>query len=247
MKVIRPWFSLLALAASFSHSSFGADTLALWTFENPGFPGGSNAVVVGSTLTGIQAEQGNGVLNVVHSNALTAYSFPTGNGSAQSLGIDHWTGGDYMEVKLSTVGYTNIILQFDRVIDAFAPTNFSIWYATNGEASLTRITTDSPYFVEGSRGPFWNPTNRSTLYFRIYNFTSVKSLANQPDLWVRVVDDTVPLLNGVVRFDNLQVSGTPIPIPEPCGTSFCLVALVSAFTIRRRAKSAVRMQNHKLQ
>jgi hypothetical protein len=126
---------LAALGMGFGHA-VRANILADWTFETsqPTTSGPANAelgVNAGATspATGF------------HASALTAYSSPSGNGSAHSFDSNLWAVGDYYQFSTPTLGNTNFSVSWDQVsadvttgLGKQGPGEFTLQYNLDGGA-----------------------------------------------------------------------------------------------------------------
>ena len=200
-------------------------TIAQWTFETlpsafaytPG-----NGVSTTNFLADAGAQVGTAALTGLH-NATPAFGrwrvfFPrTGCLSSRSLSMAGWTNvpGDYYQVLVSTVGYTNINFFLNHYSSATGPRDFKIVYSTDG-STFTQCGT----YTAGNAA--W-----TTNYF---DFSSYTDMANKSTLYFRVVDNSTTSANagtvgtgGTSRIDNVTVGGTvpgaPSIITPPQGVT----------------------------
>src|SRR6185312_5758461 len=235
--VIKTFLGLTFVAiglAAFSPQASAQTTIAKWTFE------GVNSALsyvpgAGNSTTNFYADQGTqaGIAAITgkHSGFGTpTYSSPAGNGSARSLSANGWTNnpGDYWQIAVSTVGFTNIILTFDAVGSGTGPRDFKVMYSTDG-ANFTQFSTN--YTILSA--PSWSSGTAQTVETYTYDFSSITSLANTNSVLIRLVDIStnnaggasggIVLAAGSSRLDNVLVAGTiagpPQIITQPPNTT----------------------------
>ncbi len=198
----------IAGLALLSGQSF-ATTIANWTFETlpstfaytPG-----NGVSTTNFPADAGAQAGIAALTGKHTANPTwgtgAYSSPAGCLSSRSLSMAGWTNvpGDYFQVVVSTVGYTNISLSFNQYSSGTGPRDFQVLYSTDGSIF-------TPFATYTSGNAVWT-TN-------VFDFSSITALANASAVYIRLVDNSITSASGgtvgssgTSRIDNVIVAGT---------------------------------------
>lgn len=139
-------------------------------------------------------------------------SYPTISASPKTAGI---------QIAVSTVGYSNIVLDFDQRLSNTAANTWVLQY-TSDISIPTPIWTDAQTFTftpaPSGTGDTW--------YSRSYDFSAITALNNNPNAGFRVVSDfgnaTQYLAarststysgTGTSRFDLIKVSSLPSVIP----------------------------------
>src|SRR5262249_25623965 len=88
--------------------------VAQWDFENIVHP-----QPAGASYGPIAASAGTGSASGTHASSATAWGNAgasiAGNGSAQSFSSNTWAVGDYYQFQTSTLGLSNIGIQFDQI------------------------------------------------------------------------------------------------------------------------------------
>ena len=200
--------------------------ISQWTFETNPPPDLSNSMM-GPSVT---ADVGNGTATGFHASALTDWSTPAGNGSANSYSSNTWAPADYYQFSLSTVGFTGIWVTFSQTSSATGPTSFELQYSTNGGTSFTTFTT----YTVGTAG--WNTTTYNPASQYVFDLSSITALNENAAIAFRLVNLSSPAAGGTSRVDDFYVSqGGPIVIPEPAtyllfgiGLLFCAQRFRSA-------------------
>ncbi len=201
-------------AASFMVCPASADVLAQWTFEvnTPA------DVTDSAAISSILAEVGTGTASGSHASALSDWTTPVGNGSANSLSVNTWGVGDYFQFSLGSVGYSGIGISFDQVSSSTGPRDFYLAYSTDGSA-FTQF--GSGYVVLANSAPN-NWSSGTPIATTTYNFdlSSISTLNNAPAIYFRLVDASTVAANGTTvaasgtgRVDNFTVTFTPVPEP----------------------------------
>src|ERR1700690_3887200 len=122
----------------FSHKASAQTTIAQWTFESSGLGSSSPTELPGAntSTTNFYAELGTqaGIAAITGKHLGSAtYSSPAGNGSAKAFSANTWTNvGDYYQILVNAVGFTNLSLTFDAVGSATGPRDFIVKYSTDG-------------------------------------------------------------------------------------------------------------------
>ena len=212
-----------------------ADILAQWTFE-VNTPGDATDA---AAISGILADVGAGTGSALHASAVTDWTTPAGNGSANSLSGNTWGVGDYFQFSLSTLNYTGVGLSFDQVSSGTGPRDFYLAYSTDG-SSFTQF--GSSYVVLANTAPnSWSSGTPILTTTYTFDLSSITALDNSPAVYFRLVDSsTVSANNGTVavggtsRVDNFTVTATAVPEPG----AFALVGgfgLLMLYFKRRRS------------
>lgn len=227
---------LIILLSAFTVStviSTRADIIAQWTFEinTPADLADS------TTISGIAADIGSGTASGVHASAVSDWSTPAGNGSANSLSVNNWGVGDYFQFQVSTLGYTGIGLSFDQTSSSTGPRDFELAYSTDGSL----FTVHSPYTVlQNGLTPnaSWNGTTSSSAYSFSFDLSGVSALDNQATVFLRLVNTSTTAVNGnpvaltgTDRVDNFTVLS---PVPEPSTAVLAILGGLLGFAFLRR-------------
>lgn len=231
----RTIFPLLAAGLVTTASSQAATVLSSWTFET-----NTPADLTDNTTSpSVVAESGvfttGYVASGVHVSALTDWSTPTGNGSLNSFSTNNWAIGDYYQFSTSTVGYSEILLQFAQTSSSTGPGEFKVAYQVNGGgytdfANYTVLPNQAGAPGLGN----WNGTTKITGYNYTFDLSSITALdeATSVDfrLIVRTNADAAPpgtiAAAGTSRVDNVSIIAV---VPEPSAAvlgSLGLLALV---------------------
>jgi hypothetical protein len=207
-----------------------ADTLADWTFEST-LPSGTGPY---------SPEIGSGSATAV---GLGTISSPAGNGSSHSFSANGWNvGTSYYQFQVSTIGYNNLTLSYDQTSSNTGPGLFNLEYTTDGVNFFT-IASGYSVLANASPNPVWNVTTSSSLYNFSYNLSSITGLNNQSVVDFLIVDASTTSANGATvagtgtdRVDNVIVSGTVAPVPEPSTLALCALGAVGGLLrLRRKA------------
>lgn len=235
MKLISTKKHLAATAfiAVFCAASIAnAGIITQWTVETPTTPADTTA----ATGPSVSASTGTGTLNGVHA-ASSAWTTPSGNGSAESYSVNTWAVGDYYQIQTSTLGSSNIGLQFDQTSSNTGPRDFKVQYfdGTNYvDAGYTYAV-----LANASPNPTWNATTSSAIYTNFVNLSAIVALNNSASISLRLVDTSTVSANGgtvaaagTSRLDNVSVFDN---VPEP-SCLFLAIAAVMAIGGYRRGK-----------
>jgi hypothetical protein len=190
-----------------------------WTFETS-----PPADVTGATIGGILADSGTGTASGVHASASTAWSTPSGNGSANSLSSNNWAVNDYYQFQISTVGFEDIIVSWDHARSSTGPGTFDFAYSVDNGTTFTVGLND--YTVGVSTSPTaWNGTTGFPAYSNSVNLSSVTALDQAPSVLFRLIAVAAPsAATGTNRVDNFAVNGSIAAIPEPSAYLFGALA-----------------------
>lgn len=227
-----------AILTALTATSVKATDISLWTFETS-LPLATDS----ATLTGVTAEGGvsPGTASGVHASALTDYSNPAGNGSAESFSANNWAVGDYYQFQVSTIGFTGIGVSYDQISSSTGPGQFNFQYSTDGSLFTT---VGSTYSVLVNAAPdLWSSGIPVTTTSFFYDLSTVTALNNQAAVYFRLTDASTVAANGgpvattgTDRVDNFLVMTPPVnPVPEPSTVVLAsLGGLVALMAIRRR-------------
>jgi hypothetical protein len=177
------------------------------------------------------------------------------------VGTNGWSstapiGSQGAQFLVSTVGHSDISLQFDLDATSQGEANLAVEYTTNGGATWSlaptldsngdsgitvQLNTLSPYTVHGQ---YFQASGTETWHNRLTaDFSNVVGVANNPNFGIRLVNASTgadcvnltgqPLNNtsGNWRFDEVDVSGAPLPAPvvtaQPTGQAATVGSSVS--------------------
>lgn len=208
MKKILLTLAAMALAANFSH----AQVIALWTFE-------------GETLN---PEDGTGVATLGTGGS---QSFPAGWGSMDSWSSNGWDVNDYFQFQVSTVGFSNIGVQWEQMGSNTGPAHFALAYSLDG-------VTFTNFGTYGVTNDGWNTTVTPAESVKGFDLSSITELNEAETVYFRLVmTDTISINGGTVastgtaRVDNFTVT----VVPEPGTVTLVGVGLAAVlFGVRRR-------------
>ena len=191
-----------------------ADNLADWTFEGTTI---TNTTATdfsyGPADTGLQT--GGSASGGHHASTATVWSGPAGNGSVQSMSVNHWGVGDYFQFSLSTLNYASLTISFDATGSSTGPTDFTLQYSTNGTtfSNFANYTVTLATWVTNG-----TPQTASNYSF---DLSAVTSLDNISTAYFRLTDASTTSIGGgtvgttgTSRVDNFIVSGAST-VPEP--------------------------------
>jgi hypothetical protein len=222
------------------------DLIANWTFET-NTPANLTDV---ASQTGLSPDTGSGTAGGVHASALTDWTTPPGNGSAESFNSNRWAIGDYYEFSVATTGFEDIQVSWDQARSSQGPTTFDFSYSVNGGAFVTALDDYSVLISETSAGPPatepWDAlTPRQSAFTFTVDLSSALTLNNAANVAFRLTGVSTPSsANGTVRVDNFLVEGTAIvAVPEASsfvfGGAICTVAGLWSWRQRRRRDAAL--------
>jgi len=221
---------LLSLTTTMIVTSLQAQTtIAGWNFSDFGASVTNTSFGPVAATAGVNAS--GAVLNGVHSNALSVWSSPVGNGNADSLSANTWTAGDYFQFQFSTLTFSNIGMAWSQARSSTGPTNFSLRYSTDGSS----FTTFTNYIVQISTSPnAWTSASNNPIFNFNYDLSSFTSLDDKTDVYFRLVSEQTAAGSGTGRIDNITITG----VPEP--STYAMLALAGAgfagYVIRRRRR-----------
>lgn len=210
-----------------------ADIIADWTFETS----------LPTTAGPVAPEVGSGAASVSVANS-PAYSSPAGNGSLHSYMATKWADNDYWQFMVSTTGYQDITLHLEQASTSTTanagPGTFQLFYSTD---NVTYTSFGDPYIVHANNVTGWTSASVSSDPNSAYTFdlSSITAINNKTAVYIRAVA-TAPF-NGAYgvnpnnsRVDNVVISGTALPVPEPA--SLGLLALGGGMILVRRRRQA---------
>jgi hypothetical protein len=211
-----------AVALAAASSAAGAATLVEWNFNS------SPADTLSSTGS-LAPTLGAGSLATVGGvTGASPAAFASGNGSSDPVTTDDtgWQTTGYaaqgaqdrlrgVQFNVSTLGFQNIIFQFDQRHSNTSSRWAQVQYSTNG-TTFTNVAT----FEAASGGDAW-------YHDRTVNLTGLAGVDNNASFALRVVAMFAPSTStyapstgsstygtaGTWRFDMVQVMGTPVPVP----------------------------------
>lgn len=193
--------TILAMMMALPAQSAGAaaTVIAQWNFESPNPADATDlAVYPNSVAPAIGAGNAGGV----HASALTDWTTPVGNGSADSFSSNNWGIGDYYEFSTSTLNYTGIQLSWDQTRSSTGPSDFKVAYSTNG----TTFTDFDTYVIAALTWSSGSPVSGS-VFSR--DLSAVTALNNQANVYFRLIATSAASgTAGSNRIDNFTVSGT---------------------------------------
>ena len=238
---------LIALAAlAIASAQVHADTIALWDFNsfscssNCATPpkatqttnGGSLSVIGGATFLS-NAGSGTG-------NGLTTTTY-----AAQGTG-DLTRGPQFM---IDTTGYTDLVLTFSQRNSNTASAWTALQYTVDGSNWLTATT-------------FQMPTAKATTFVDglTFDFSAITAANDNANFGIRFLATFAPGTStyvvtagtsaygpgGTIRYDNVLLSGTPLPdlpevpvdpVPEPQTVAMMLAGLAALGLIARRRRA----------
>lgn len=202
MTIVKMSMVALAAVAGLSASALGQGA-ATWTFEtSQPVNTGPHEAELGANASGSEATTSHAGNTVVSS--------PAGNGSARSFSSTVWAVGDYYMFQLSTIGFSNLQVQWDQTSSNTGPRDFTLSYSLNG-VSFTNLT---DYSVLANASPAWNSATRSPLY-QLGPFALPASLDNQPVIFLRLTMRTTVSANGgtVASGGTDRVDNFSVPTP----------------------------------
>jgi hypothetical protein len=191
------------------------------------------ASTTGQAAGPFNADFGPGTVSGFHASAVTSYSTPIGNGSANAFSADHWGIGDYFQFSISTVGFNNLFLTFATERSGSGPTTLQLSYSTDGGANFSLaglpLTVSSASFSSAT----YNASFVST-----FDLSAITSLNNNAAVVFRLNSSVTGSPTGTARVDDFILSsGGPLTVPEPATIGLFAgggVMLATAWWRRRR-------------
>ncbi len=222
----------MLLVAGLNTASFGA-TLSGWTFET-NTPADVTDAAIGPTVaseSGLYA----GLFVGVHAGALSDWTTPAGNGSANSYSAVRWATGDYFQFTSSSVGYKDVAVSFDAIGSGGGPRDFKLQYSTGG--AYADVAGAAYSLIENASPNTWTSGAAVPTTSYSFNLTAIPALNEQATIAFRLVTTSNTSINGGTvgtagssRVDNVVVSATAVPEPAMLG----LLGLMSLLGLRRR-------------
>jgi len=226
---------LSVLTASATLMSASAQTIAQWTFETSPPADLTDSTTIG----GIAADFGLGTASGVHASALSDWTTPAGNGSANSLSVNTWGVGDYFQFSVSTLGFQNIGLSWAQTSSSTGPGEFKLAYQVNGGGFTDFMNyTVLPNSATPPGAGNWSVSTENLAYNFFVDLSSVSALNNATAIDFRLImagtaDATPPgdvAPGGTDRVDNVTVA----VVPEP--TSLAIVGGLTLLFCRNLAR-----------
>jgi hypothetical protein len=236
-------FFLVGLLALASATVARGDLITQWNFNsNP--PDNPENTGTGTTAP----STGTGTASLL--GGVTA-TFASGGGSTDPLVDDDsgWNTTGYpalgnsnktagVQFSVSTVGFEDIIFNFDQRLSNTVNNTWRVQYSTDG-SSFTDSTLFTFTPAATGTGDVWYNT-------RTVDLSAISGLDNNPNATFRIVSEFDPVAGnylaarststysttGTSRFDMVTISGTPVAVPEP--TSLVLVGLAGIGLVLRR-------------
>ena len=191
-----------------------ADEIALWNFND------MNLIV----------DRGAGTLTTTANPANVGFSSgisllaQMGDPAGSSLAIQNArNNGSILELRVSTVGFDTIGF---RVVFQRNATGFNLFTAQYSVDGINFALLVSTNLV---------PDEPGEAFVSVY-FNSPSVLENQPELTIRMIVDGAASDTGLIRLDNILISGTPTPVPEPATLLLMGTGLFGAVAARRRRR-----------
>ena len=207
--------------ASIVASAASADVIAGWSIPTAVAASTTGAgYSYGEANSGARAS-GSG-LRGDHSNALTAWTSPTGNGSTYALSSNAWNVGDYYQISLNTIGYSGVSVAWEQTRSSTGPAGFEAVLSVDGGTTFSSLGSYTVNQVSWS----------ATVPVTTSSFGYLASAAdNQIGIIIRfkVVTAGTSTTTGTNRIDNIVVSGV-IPAPG----AIALLGLAGLIGRRRR-------------
>ena len=207
--------------ASIVASAASADVIAGWSMPTAVAASTTGAAYMyGEANSGARAS-GSG-LRGDHSNALTAWTSPAGNGSTYALSANAWDVGDYYQISLNTIGYSGVSVAWEQTRSSTGPAGFEAVLSVDGGTTFSSLGSYTVNQVSWS----------ATVPVTTSSFGYLASAAdNQIGIIIRfkVVTAGTSTTTGTNRIDNIVVSGV---IPAPGAVA--LIGLAGLVSRRRR-------------
>ena len=214
--------SLALLFCFFSAAGVKADVIAVWNFND------SNLIV----------DRGQGTLTTTANPAnimfLPGTDFeastirigdPAGMALAIQGGANLQNNGSILELRVSTVGFTNITIAWVVQRSDTGFFNVVVRNSIDGGATFDSFSSGTP-----------NTNSWGGNHIGFFS-TGPSSVDNNPLFTVRIILDGATSEAGNIRFDNIVVSGTQI-VPEPATMLLLSAGLAGvAAEVRRRRRA----------
>jgi MYXO-CTERM domain-containing protein len=140
--------------------------------------------------------------------------------------------GDYYQITVSTLGYSDIYFAFDQTRSSTGPSSFRVDMSVDGGTSFSTILASYSVIQAGLTGSgtlSWSTTGAYQSAFT----TTISGLAaadDQSSVIFRFVNLSTVGTGGTNRIDNIIVSSGPIPAPG----AIALIGLAGLTARRRR-------------
>ena len=191
-----------------------ADELALWNFNDMDVIVDRGAGTLTTTAN---------VANVGFSSGLSLLA-QMGDPAGSSLAIQSSrNNGSILDLHVSTVGFDAIGIQVAFQRNATGFNYIAMQYSIDGFNFISLVSTN---------GVNQEPTEGSISF----DFNAPAVVANQPIFTVRFIIDGASDANGLIRLDNILISGTPTAAPEPATLLLMATGLFGAVAARRRRR-----------
>ncbi len=221
--MIKNYFNLSVLTVVFAFLTFylpqsanAQEVITAWNFDQQN--------LTPSTGTGTAATIGGTIGSYATGNPVL-YAWSTTNYPAQGTA----TGTAGVQFNISTVGFTNIILNWENRNSSTAANRLRLKYTINGTDWLDFNASDAnaTNFNDGSSVGFDGGmyiTDVADWFFRSADFTNIAGVAQNADFAVRLVTEfsdgvnyggtvTPYTIDGTIRFENVIFSGSPETLP----------------------------------
>ena len=186
--------------------SYAATTHTQWTVESPTTPAD---LTNSATSPPVSASTGSGTLTGVHASALTDWSTPVGNGSAESLSSNEWAIGDYYQFQTSTTGVSGVTLSWGQTRSSTGPSGFDLRWSSDGVNYTTAMSYIVPQIAWSSAPASFQPGSVFTA-----DLSAVAALNNQANAYFRLVATSAPSASGGTnRVDDFTVM-IPGSVPD---------------------------------
>lgn len=211
----------VAAAVSMSSAAVGQSLIAGWTMPTA-FPTGTGNVPTGTSYlppgpngAGV-ADQGANTtgsqLISVHALAAATYTSPSGNGSQYAFSSNNWSPGDYYQVTLSTLGFTNVSISWDQARSSTGPAAFRLLMSTDGGTNFSELMSYTVLQSGGGGAPgTWSSTTYNPLYTNTFSVSSAADNLSQVIFRFQNFESVASAATGSNRIDNIAVSGVPAP------------------------------------
>ncbi|MFM8817164.1 MAG: hypothetical protein ACKOHI_04705, partial [Phycisphaerales bacterium] len=162
-----------------SSAAVGQSLIAGWTMPTA-FPTGTGNVPTGTSYlppgpngAGV-ADQGANIagsqLISVHALAAATYTSPAGNGTQYAFSSNNWSPGDYYQVTLSTLGFTNLSISWDQARSSTGPAAFRLLMSTDGGSNFSELLSYTVLQSGGGGAPgTWSSTTYNALYTNTFS------------------------------------------------------------------------------
>jgi methionine-rich copper-binding protein CopC len=185
-------------------SALAATTIAQWNFESPNPADATDAATYPNLIA---PAVGTGNAGGFHTSALTDWTTPAGNGSADSFSSNNWAIGDYYQFSTSSSNYTDIQVIWHQTRSSTGPSDFKLAYSTDG----TTFTDFDTYVIPANTWSSGSPVAGSVF---TRDLSAVAALDNQATVYFRLIATIAGAAAGSNRVDNFTVNGEPIVVVD---------------------------------